>query len=188
MWLRHLTSKRSAAVVANTRRKHKLSRSAVNLAESLEWHLRKVKAQHEEDLEAGYGSVYLPYALERKIPQCVAGMGVAVHLSLLAHLAGPARWVRRWTAAVAPPSCGRKRFVGCGEEGGAGIRHFKTGDVSCAAAFVCDAFAGERVRYPDCPGVVRSQGCERDDDLYPCVESTWDRGAESDGCELRKGS
>jgi integrase len=34
----------------------------------LERHLRKVKAQHEEDLEAGYGSVYLPYALERKYP------------------------------------------------------------------------------------------------------------------------
>jgi site-specific recombinase XerD len=27
-----------------------------------------VKVQHEEDLEAGFGEVYLPYALERKYP------------------------------------------------------------------------------------------------------------------------
>jgi integron integrase len=48
--------------------KDRVTMLPVNLAESLERHLRKVKAQHEEDLEAGYGSVYLPYALERKYP------------------------------------------------------------------------------------------------------------------------
>jgi integron integrase len=40
----------------------------VNLAHPLERHLQKVKAQHEEDLEAGFGTVYLPTALERKFP------------------------------------------------------------------------------------------------------------------------
>ena len=39
-----------------------------NLAEPLERHLRKIKIQHEEDVEAGFGSVYLPYALKRKLP------------------------------------------------------------------------------------------------------------------------
>ena len=29
-------------------------------------HLEKVKKLHEEDLKAGFGTVYLPYALERK--------------------------------------------------------------------------------------------------------------------------
>jgi integron integrase len=48
--------------------KDRVTMLPVNVAESLERHLRKVKAQHEEDLEAGYGSVYLPYALERKYP------------------------------------------------------------------------------------------------------------------------
>ena len=48
--------------------KDRVTMLPVNLAEPLERHLRKVKAQHEEDLEAGYGSVYLPYALERKYP------------------------------------------------------------------------------------------------------------------------
>ena len=35
----------------------------------LRLHLAKVRALHEEDLVQGYGSVYLPFALERKYPQ-----------------------------------------------------------------------------------------------------------------------
>jgi len=31
-------------------------------------HLQKVRIQHEEDLAAGYGEVFLPYALSRKYP------------------------------------------------------------------------------------------------------------------------
>lgn len=48
--------------------KDRVTMLPINLAKPLERHLRKVKAQHEEDLEGGYGSVYLPYALERKYP------------------------------------------------------------------------------------------------------------------------
>src|ERR1043166_6652781 len=40
----------------------------INLTQALERHLRKVKAQHEDDVEAGLGRVYLPTALERKYP------------------------------------------------------------------------------------------------------------------------
>lgn len=36
--------------------------------ESLEEHLQAVKRLHQQDLEQGYGSVYLPFALERKYP------------------------------------------------------------------------------------------------------------------------
>ena len=39
-----------------------------SVLDGLERHLQKVKVQHEEDLEAGLGSVYLPTALERKYP------------------------------------------------------------------------------------------------------------------------
>lgn len=38
------------------------------LIEPLRVHLDKVKLLHEQDLKNGYGSVYLPYALERKYP------------------------------------------------------------------------------------------------------------------------
>lgn len=38
------------------------------LLEPLQLHLKYVRAQHEKDLAAGFGTVYLPYALERKYP------------------------------------------------------------------------------------------------------------------------
>ena len=39
------------------------------LTEPLKAHLDKVRALHQRDLEAGYGEVSLPYALERKYPR-----------------------------------------------------------------------------------------------------------------------
>ena len=38
------------------------------LLEPLRLHVKQLKAQHELDLAMGYGTVYLPYALERKYP------------------------------------------------------------------------------------------------------------------------
>lgn len=38
------------------------------LVKPLREHLKQVKVLHEQDLAAGYGSVYLPYALQRKYP------------------------------------------------------------------------------------------------------------------------
>src|SRR5436309_14745643 len=46
--------------------KDRLTMLPVNMATALERHLVKVKAQHGQDLEDGFGEVYLPDALERK--------------------------------------------------------------------------------------------------------------------------
>jgi len=46
--------------------KDRLTMLPVNIAAPLRRHLAKVKAQHEQDLEDGFGEVYLPTALERK--------------------------------------------------------------------------------------------------------------------------
>jgi integron integrase len=46
--------------------KDRLTMLPVNLAAPLTRHLEKVKVQHEQDLEDGFGEVYLPDALERK--------------------------------------------------------------------------------------------------------------------------
>ncbi len=46
-----------------------------SLRQPLERHLRKTKLLHEEDLEAGGGEVYLPYALARKYPQAAKEWG-----------------------------------------------------------------------------------------------------------------
>jgi integron integrase len=48
--------------------KDRVTMLPVNLAKPLERHLQKGKAQHEQDLEDGFGSVYLPHALARKFP------------------------------------------------------------------------------------------------------------------------
>lgn len=39
------------------------------LKERLKTQVQKAQVLHEKDIEAGYGSVYMPYALERKFPQ-----------------------------------------------------------------------------------------------------------------------
>ena len=39
-----------------------------SLIDPLQQHLVRVKSLHERDLEAGFGDVYLPFALERKYP------------------------------------------------------------------------------------------------------------------------
>jgi len=48
--------------------KDRLTMLPEKLAPSLERHLAKTKAQHDEDLANGFGSVHLPSALERKWP------------------------------------------------------------------------------------------------------------------------
>jgi hypothetical protein len=39
-----------------------------SLLAPLQEQLQRLKRLHEEDLAKGYGTVYLPYALERKYP------------------------------------------------------------------------------------------------------------------------
>ncbi len=46
-----------------------------NLLVSLKEHLERVRLLHEDDLSKGYGSVYLPYALERKYPTAAKEFG-----------------------------------------------------------------------------------------------------------------
>src|SRR5881396_2765040 len=48
--------------------KDRMTMLPINLAEPLKRHLIRVKAQHEQDLEDGFGSVHLPFALSRKFP------------------------------------------------------------------------------------------------------------------------
>ena len=49
--------------------KDRVTTFPVTLVEPLKEHLRRVKLIHEQDLKAGYGEVYLPYALARKYPK-----------------------------------------------------------------------------------------------------------------------
>ena len=66
----------------------------------LENHLQKVKVLHEQDLAAGGGEVYLPYALERKYPNAAREWGWQVPLPGAGRVGGPAN------RCGAPPSRG----------------------------------------------------------------------------------
>jgi integron integrase len=46
-----------------------------SVAASLQEHLRKVKALHEEDIAQGYGEVWLPHALDKKYPNAARDWG-----------------------------------------------------------------------------------------------------------------
>ena len=48
--------------------KDRVTMLPVNVAEPLRRHIARVKTQHEQDIEDGFGSVQLPFALERKFP------------------------------------------------------------------------------------------------------------------------
>ena len=48
--------------------KDRVTMLPVNLVPPLQRHLEKVEVQHEQDLEDGFGEVFLPYALTRKFP------------------------------------------------------------------------------------------------------------------------
>lgn len=48
--------------------KDRVTMLPASLVEPLQAHLERVRALHRQDLEAGHGEVYLPYALSRKYP------------------------------------------------------------------------------------------------------------------------
>lgn len=55
--------------------KDRITMLPLNLAEPLRRHLFRVKAQHEQDLEDGFGQVHLPFALARKYPSAAREWG-----------------------------------------------------------------------------------------------------------------
>jgi integron integrase len=55
--------------------KDRITLLPASVKQSLGRHLQKVRLLHEDDKEAGFGAVYLPYALERKYPQAAKQWG-----------------------------------------------------------------------------------------------------------------
>lgn len=55
--------------------KDRVTMLPVSLVQSLQSHLQKVREVHQSDLAQGFGSVYMPYALERKYPNAAKEWG-----------------------------------------------------------------------------------------------------------------
>jgi len=48
--------------------KDRITMLPLNLTQPLQRHLLRIRAQHEQDLEDGFGRVHLPFAIGRKLP------------------------------------------------------------------------------------------------------------------------
>jgi integron integrase len=55
--------------------KDRVTMLPLNLAEALRRHLVRIRAQHEQDIEDGFGHVYVPFALSRKYPNAAKQWG-----------------------------------------------------------------------------------------------------------------
>jgi len=55
--------------------KDRITMLPVNLSDPLRRHLVRMKAQHEQDVEDGFGRVHLPFALSRKLPNAAREWG-----------------------------------------------------------------------------------------------------------------
>jgi integron integrase len=67
--VKDLDFERRAIIVRDTKgNEDRVTMLPDSLVEPLKEHLQRVKRLHEEDLAKGYGSVYLPDALDRKYP------------------------------------------------------------------------------------------------------------------------
>lgn len=147
----------------------------LNLSEPLRRHLLRVKAQHEQDLEDGFGSVHLPFALARKLPKAA----------------------REWPWQYAFPSSRLSIDPRTGEKR---RHHIAEGLLQSALKRAVDAagivkranchsftplirhiFAVERIRYPNRAGASRTQGRQYDDDLHARAQQTGRRCKESFG-------
>jgi hypothetical protein len=140
-------------------------RLPLNLSEPLRRHLLRVKAQHEQDLEDGFGNVHLPFALGRKSPNAAR------------------EWAWQYVfpssrISVDPRSGKRQRHHMA--EGILQSAIKKAADASgivkrasChTLPLICHALVGEWIEYPNRAGTPWSQGREHHDDLYARAESS----------------
>jgi hypothetical protein len=131
----------------------------------LQRHLHDVQQLHGQDLQAGGGHVYLPYALERKYPN-------ASHAWVWQYVFPAARLSRdprRDSPAPSRPQIGLAASrAGCrpagGDPQGSKLSYFTTR--------LCDPSARSRIRHPDRPGTPRAQRRADNDDLL-CVDSSY---------------
>ena len=151
----------------------------VSLAVPVREHLDKVKRVHEQDLAEGFGSVYLPTALERKIPNASREWVWQYVFPAERRSIDPRTGIERWHHAneknlqnavkAAVRKSGVSKRASCHT-----LRHsFR------------HAFAREWVRHPNRAGTPWSQRSEHDDDLHACAQQAGPRREEPARLKVR---
>ena len=148
-----------------------------SLVVPLQEQIERVRVQHQQDMEKGFGSVYLPYGLERKyrnahkeftwqflFPASDIALDIRTGIKRRHHM----------HESNLQPFCEESCKTG---------RYQQAGDAAHPAAFLCHASINGRLRHPHRAGTARPQGCFHHHDLYPCPAAEGDQaGEKSAGC------
>ncbi len=157
----------------------------------IEAQIRQVLAQHQEDLQQGFGEVFLPDALARKYPNAPREPGWAAP----AHPC--ARSIRTSSCSTVfislRKTLGRSALEGdspspsarnqCAESGAPrciGVGNSQAHQYSRVATFLRHAPARSRLRHPNRSGASGPRGCIHHNDLHACAESRRQGCGESD--------
>ena len=134
--------------------KDRVTMLPVNLAKPLERHLQKVKAQHEQDLEDGFGSVYFPHALARKFPNAPREWPWQ-YVFPSSRVSFDPRAPGKDGEPIKCPPHRWKRVAISSKESSPSVSNHQASKLSHVSAFVRDASARKRIRHQDSAGVVR---------------------------------
>jgi integron integrase len=137
----------------------------------LQRHLHDVQQLHVQDVQAGAGHVYLPYALERKYPNASR------------------EWIWQYVFPAARPSRDprtgivrrhhiHKLVLQRAVHAAVRKANITKPASGHTAALVCDPFTRSGVRHSDGAGITRAQRRQYDDDLYARAQSGWSWGQE----------
>lgn len=150
--------------------KDRVTMLPVQVQEPLQVHLQRVKRLHEADLQAGYGRVELPFALDRKYPNADREWGWQYVFPSANISTDPRSGVRRRHHAHESPIAR-----------GANGSHRQARHLPHVSPFLRDPSAGRWLRHPHDSRAARTQGRQHDDDLHPRAEPGRPGSAKSAG-------
>jgi integrase len=154
--------------------KDRVTMLPVELVDPLQKHLARTKAQHDQDLDDGHGSVFLPFALERKFPNAQR-QWIWQYVFASSRLATDPRTGKRQRHHIA------EGMLQNAVKEAAQERINQAGKLPQFTAFVRHSSPRERVRHPNRAGITWAPRHPDNDDLYTCAQQAGPGGEEPVG-------
>ena len=136
------------------------------LLEPLRLHLNQVKALHEKDLFEGYGTVYLPYALEKKYPDANREWAWQYVFPAADFSKDPVTGIRQ-RHHIHETSLPSRPSAKSSAPGRPTCQNRQTRFPPHLPSLIRHPPPAKRLRYPNCAGIARPQGCQNHHDLHP---------------------